>query len=464
MRQNVGHPQAIVHVLPYPAEYLPTPEFLKKRIVELQVRLSRLYARPMDSYTNHPSFEAGDGPYAPETILKEGHFIPMPFDHGEEMATILRNETASFEALDFHDRKQPLWSIRLLFGPDGCTRSYLVAAFNHIIVDTRGALRLVHALTMRSIEALVPEPFETTTRMDDTVKIKPSARFLAPMVFRELILPRLPKIVQNKLIKEDPWPANHVARTPLNCTQNISWSALPEATVQRLKTQAKRRGVNNLHSMLKTAYMTAVWRVFGPTFTNPFFVIGATIIDERQPKLGHAFVSGVYNSVVECQLNLTGDERWWPLTGDVAHCITSSRAIADGRMTVGLLNNIPDPEVNGSAPDFDPRVPTGWEKYFVERASSATPFRASVTTFNVGTTSLPEEALDWIWAQTASPLGPAMYINFIGHEGGIRMTSSYRDGAAVTKFQVDVVHAVWLRVLERVATGESEKSITDLTR
>jgi hypothetical protein len=464
MRQNIGRPHAIVHVLPYPAEYMPTRAFFEKRVVELQVRIPRLYARPIDTYTNRPSFEPGDGPYGPESIMSEGTFIPMPFDHGEEMATILRHEIDVFESLDFHDRRQPYWSVRLLTGPEGCTRSYLIAAFNHCIVDSRGALRLLHALTMRSIEALVPEPFETPTRFDDTVKIKPSARFLAPMVFRELVLPKLPKVIQKKLLKEDPWPGATVARSPLTCGWNISWSALPESTVQQLKLQAKYRGVNNLHSMLKTAYMAAMWRVYGPSSPSPFHAVAGTVIDERQPKLGHAFVSGVYNSVVECELNLTGSERWWNLTGDIAHSITSSRSIANGRMTVGVLSGIPDPEVDQQSPDFDPRTPTGWEKHFVERATGLTPFRTSMATFNIGTTSLPEEALDWIWAQTASPLGPVYYVNFIGHEGGIRMTSSYCDGAAVTKFQTDVVHAIWLRVLERVANGESEKTIADLTR
>jgi hypothetical protein len=452
-----------VHVLPYASEYAPSRAFFDKRVVDLQARLPRLYARPIDVYTNHPGFEPGT-PYPPEAIISEGMFTPMPFDHGEEMATIMRHEMDVFESLNFHSSAQPYWSVRLLYGPHGCTRTYVVVAYNHCIVDPRGALRLLHALTMRSIQALVPEPFEIPTRLDDTVRMKPSTRYLAPMAFRELVVPKLPKIIQRKLVKEDPWPGASVTRSPLTSGWNISWSAVPEATVQELKRRAKARGINNMHSLLKAAYVASMWRVFGPNWSVPFQALAGTVIDERQPKLGHAFVTGVYNSVVECELKLTGNERWWNYTNDIAQTITSSRAISDGRMTIGVLSAIPDPEVDHGSADFDQRTPTGWEKYFVERATGMTPFRSSIVTYNIGTTSLPEDALDWIWSQTASPVGPVYYINFIGHEGGIRMTTSFCDGAAVTKFQTDVVHAMWLRVLERVANGEGDKTLSELTR
>jgi hypothetical protein len=129
---------------------------------------------------------------------------------------------------------------------------------------------------------------------------------------------------------------------------------------------------------------------------------------------------------------------------------------ADGRrgMGMGMLSRLPDPPVDPEAADYDPAAPTGWERFFVERARSSVPFTTSLHMSDLGRVDLPPGASDAFFAQSACPFGAAYHANIVGHAGGVRVTTTWIEGASGTRGQSEEVHRVFKAVLERMARGE----------
>jgi hypothetical protein len=76
---------------------------------------------------------------------------------------------------------------------------------------------------------------------------------------------------------------------------------------------------------------------------------------------------------------------------------------------------------------------------------------------NIGRVALPPKAVDLFWAQGASPLAPPFTINVVGHDKGLRVTPTWRDGAVISEEEVKRVDEVWVRVLERLADPDRQR-------
>jgi len=461
MRQNLGRPHVICYAVTYSISTLPAREFLEERIIELQTKLPTLYAGVANQYTTKPCFVPGQVPWDPEDIIVESSYVPLR-SAANEAALVIKREMERFERYRFN-RGDPMWTVALVYGPPDAERAYLVVQVNHILMDGRGLLAFLHALTAGSIDMLPHEPFHKIKRFDDTVNIKPSARFLAPIFWREIIMPRLPRALQQKFAKEDCWPGLQVQRSPLVCGWSLSHISVPAGTVTLLKEKAKLKGVRTLHPILKITYLAALWRTYGQNSYKPMYLVAATSRSERRLSLGHSAITGTYISSQEYHIRFSGSESFWGTCQHFAKWFRSSRAIAEGRYVPGLLSHIDDPDVDLDSPDFDPSAPTAWEKLFLARASSDTPFRDSMYFHNLGPTKLPPGATDLMWMQTASPFGPVFQSNLIGHEGGLRLTAAHAEGAAATKVRTDAMHQAWLRALDRIALSDEDMTISELT-
>lgn len=439
---------------------LPSREFLEIRVSDLQFRLPRLNVCVAGAKTNQPRYENG-APWAAKEIVQEGRFAPNAHtDLDAEMAAILQSQEEAFAAQDFE--QSPMMRVTLLTSPER-EYGYLVACFNHIMVDGRGALRLVHLLTAHGVNLPI-EAFEKPARLDDTLDIKPDARYLAPIVFREIIVPKLPKSLQKKWKAKDPWPGERVGSHPADAPGALSFARVSLDVVERCKRAGKARGVRTFHPILKMAYMAALWRVFGPASTSAghsLRLVALTSRDERRTRAGHSAVTGCYVSNPEYYTKVSGDHKFWSVTRTMANWL-SERGVFTGRYNNGLLYEIPDGRTPMD-PNYDPAQPTGFEQYIGARAAAAAPFRNSIGVHNLGMARLPQGAEDHAWSQTASPYAPVWNINVISHEGGLRLSSVYRDGSAVTKAQTDALLHVLQVVLERIAFDESDTTIERLT-
>lgn len=447
MRQNVGYPPIILHIVAYPVAALPSAQDLEARVNELQTALPMLHPRLADPHTNHPSYAQGDA-YPASDIVHETTFTPVA-DKDAESIEVYRTAMNSFNSLD--PTSNPLWRVTLARPADDGDRAYLTLALNHLIADGRGSTLLLRVLTedLGRPSAVAQEDWATPTRFDDTISISPRVGFLLPIVFRELLLPKFPKFVQRPFLSGDPWPGQQVNGTPLEAEWDILLFSIPAERVGALKAAGKANGVRTLHPLLKMAYTAALWRVFGAG--QPLHLAASTARDERDQALGHAPITHNYVSLIDWDVTLAPTDKFWARAREVAKKITSQAGIDEGRMTLGLLKHIPDPDVDASAPDFDPTRPTGWEKYFVERASSSTPFRESVSLSNLGLIKLPPGAIEAWWGQTAT-FGAAIMVNVIGHEGGVRISSAFRI-VATDKERTAKLHAVMQQILDRIAAG-----------
>ncbi|CAK9780664.1 hypothetical protein CC85DRAFT_264474 [Cutaneotrichosporon oleaginosum] len=452
MRQNAGHPHVILHVVVYPSASMPSTDALERRVAELQAALPMLSARVVGAHSTKPAYVPGVAWPAP-AIVHEG--VPASCSVAA-YKTAMDEFTTKSVASASTGPEAPMWRIRM-FPPGSNGEGYLTLALNHLLIDGRGSTLLLAALTadLGSPSPLQPEPWTAPTTFDATIPTTPSLRFLLPIVFRELLLPKLPRFVQEPFLASDPWPGVRPG-DPLTCAWDIHMLSLDPSLISRVKKAGAARGVSTLHPLLKMAYCAAMWRVFNAS--APLHIAVETARSERKAALGHAAITHNYVSATMWDATLAGDDMVWARTKELAQAVGPA-GVLPGRMTLGLLRHIPDPEVDESAAGFDPKRPTGWEKYFVERAQSGRPFRDSMAMSNLGRIELPPGASDAWWGQTATPFGSAIMVNVVGHEGGVRISSAFRLVVTTTE-SVGGVHATVRRVLERMGSSSEGEDIT----
>ncbi|EJT50992.1 hypothetical protein A1Q1_07786 [Trichosporon asahii var. asahii CBS 2479] len=462
MRQNTGFRHVILWVVTYPSASLPPRAELEARVEALQSAQPILHARLSGTDTNKPGYVEG-APWPRSAIVRqfEGAYS------GGEPEESLQVYRAEMERFSSEPLDGPMWCVGLYSKP-GAERSYLTLAFNHLVIDGRGSSLLLTSLQDGS--DIPEETLFSPTRADDTIPMTPTLRFLAPIVFRELLLPKFPLWVQAPFTKDDPWPGHAVEKAPFDVPQDIRLLSLTPEEVKDLKVHSKANGVKTLHPLLKAAYMIAIWYVHAGRGTTkvaakvegrpPLRLGAATARDERDVKLGHSALAHNYVTSTEVHHVLSGEQQWWPFAAQLSGELSSDQGLQDGRMTISLLGHVQDPDIPASK--RDPALPTGWEQYFHARAASPTPYRESLTVSNLGLVKLPPGASDMIWGQTASPYGAPYYANIVGHEGGIRITSTYREGSVTDTAHMEEVHEVMRRILNRVAKGEAKMTLEEI--
>jgi hypothetical protein len=355
-----------------------------------------------------------------------------------------------------------MWAVTRATSPNS-PRGYLLIASNHIIADGRGTSSLVRALTASDITYIKQETLVGPTRIEETVQLKPSLSFLLPIAFRELFLTRMPYFVQKPFTRADPWPAAACDCSPMEVSEGFEVVTLDNDFVVALKAAGKARGVATLHPLLKVAYVAALWRVHASEAPAPARIQSSTARDERKPELGHAAITHNYVSSTEWDVRIGGAEVFWDMARELARAVSSPEGVAAGRMTMGLLSHIPDAAVDTSAANLDARKPTGWEDYFVRRVQSPTPYRDSMAMSNLGVVPLPPGADDYVWGQTASPFGSPYTVSILGHTGGVRVTSGFREGAVTDRERVKQLHTVFRNVLQRMVEGRDALTVAEIT-
>lgn len=445
MRENTGRPQIIIHVVRYPIAQLPSSEFLGERITELQDRFPLLHGGVTFEKTSRPVYVQGYT-FAPSQLMREVE------SETDDPIELYRAEMERFsEVLRKHSMN---WSLsRVTAGETG----FLILALSHLVTDGKGSTLLLRALTCPHSDLPPKEEWEQPTFLDETVSLTPTPRFLVPVVLRELVLPKMPMFIQSMFTQDPPWPGK--VSSPLDKPWDILLLELDPDLVASIKAAGSKHGVKTLHPILKTAYLASMWRVFSSP--SPMRLATATARNERKAELGHAAITHNYVSSSEWNLVLSGTDGLWDRAREFADRLASPDGLAEGRMKMGLLAHLPDPVVDKTAADYDPDCPTGWEKFFMQRARSANPFMISMDMSNLGRIDLPPGATDEFWGQTATPFSAAYHVNAIGHEAGIRITSTWIEGSSGTRAQSVQVHEVFEAVLRRL--GDAKVTVEEIT-
>ena len=433
MRRNMGYPPALTFMVTYsgPA-HLPSDVVLTKRIYQLQENVDLLRCRIRDRRTERPFFERVQV-WPADKILRY-------IDHGDliDHDTILLQQLHWFEKNDVD--RMPMWNVTV-HRTSGS--AYLTISAVHEIIDGIGLANLVQLLLNKA--PIRPERLSAPT-LEQAVDLRPSLLYLLPVLFRFLLLPRLPQFIQTWFYIDPPWPVG-IASPYFGKASAILTLKLTAADVSALKEVGRRHGVHTLHPILQTAALIAIWSTFGDDI-RPFVLRSSSPRSLRISQPGLPSCSGNFG------VNHTWDYRpepsddFWHEAHRFAKYLHSERGKHDARQRIGMLAYLPE---GSHDPDSD--RPTAWEEFYFQQAEGQ-PFSDSLDVSNLGSLSLPAGAEDLCWAISCPALAPAINIQLVGHEKGVRATFCWREGAAVKTSSAQRVSETFLHILSQLAKGD----------
>ena len=462
-RRNCGFPIPNTIILSYPSSHLaPSRKHLDNRIRELLVKFPLLNAEIRGSQTKNPYFAPRATTLTPGDILSE-----QILEDGTTRDEVL---VSAIRSAEFADLDGPLWQvIRHSFtstltststSSSNSSPTYLSISAQHELLDGIGLLRLMHALTSDSIDKLPSEPFETPVGMS-TPEYKPSISFLLPLIYTEMIIPALPTWLQSYLRPTPAWPFK-IDLHPSKAPWASSTLSLDPEQITKISQAGKSNNVKTLHPILKVAYLLAIRSVYGNDVDvdagAKVKALGAKFIgqsprNERDPSLGHPWMTGNYTSSFEWTLPSNGT--FWTAARECYQYGISPPAISSGRQKMGTLAYLPDPDPSDSTASDDPKRATGWEDHYTTKfESGVNPYTESLSISNLGRTTLPPGATDLIWGLPGSPFAPPFSVAMIGHEGGLRVYTTWREGCPVTLDAARKVEHVFVDILTRATNGD----------
>jgi hypothetical protein len=444
-RRNCGFPHSVTVLVTYPSlADLPAEAFLATRVAELQEHFPLLYARLVDAKTRSPYFAPRSRPWTSAEIVRHETFDAHP-ERTQEQERILFVENDRMSDYDIEDA--PMWRVAILASA-GSARVHLAVSAHHEIVDGMGILTLTRALLAPSITHLPHEALGKIPALEDTIRMKPTLAHVLPLMWRDLALPHFPKGLQSILCPPQPWPAREKFKPPMECPWDVSLLALSPSLIPALKAAGVAHGVPALHMTLQMAYALAIRHVCGGA--RPRFTLStATPKSERRVELGHAYCTGNYCSDFVTDLDLRPTDHFWAVTAKLSAFFRSPAGLSAARQHMGALRYIPDPKPNEKMRDTT--MPTGWEAYMLGKG-----YETGLNMSNLGAIALPPGSEDVVWAQGGSPFIGPFSVNIIGHEGGLRASTVWREGAPVSRAEVKRIERVFEAVLGRLGDEKWE--------
>jgi hypothetical protein len=300
-------------------------------------------------------------------------------------------------------------------------RAYLAVTINHVISDGKSGLALFNALLAPGPESekkapALPEGFPPS--MESTIDCRPGYLYMLNVIWKELLIPKLPTFLFNTFKQTPCWPGR--AASSHEHRQMFQHIALDAPQVTRLKAMGRKHQVHTLHPILEMAAVVALWQTFAASeiaYDAPISV--------RDTARGHPTVSGNYVANLESRISCStdGGEQFWDKTRDFSAWLSSDAGRRQAISVMGMLVHIPD-GANDVAPDSP--TPTGWETFLLDKMTRAP--SSSLEVSNLGYTRLPPHAERVVFAQTPSPFIPPLVINAVGHERGLELIVCWREG------------------------------------
>lgn len=258
-----------------------------------------------DGQSRTPRFARGVGSGA----VTAGEIVQLLQQDGGEDITIedvLSQELQ--QAGPLADMAQaPLWSVKVR--SLGTSNSSLVSlTTHHVLNDGRGSAALFRAILSNSSDdaGLDTSLSQSLPPVSDSfLPIRPSWSYMVPIVFQELIVPRLPLFLRPYFLSKPSWPTTLPIRTkPLMAPKRLRRVSLFDA-VPRLKRLGNVNGVKTINTIVHTAAAVASYIVADAAVQ----LDSSTAISERGfkeglPSIGGNFVSSV--SVQELRRR-----QWW---------------------------------------------------------------------------------------------------------------------------------------------------------
>lgn len=337
--------------------------------------------------------------------------------------------------------------------------SYLGITIPHELADGSGGLKLINAILMPSTHTLTAETCRPR-RLEDTVDLRAPTYKMLGIIFRKLLLPKLPTVISSFFPEDEIWPGTAVSKSPIECRNGLQVLSLTVELIDKLSSErTKHNPAPSIHAVIKTIYTLALISVIQPPdIGRPAMTFKAdTPRSVRQADLGHPYCLGNYLSALSFSFTPELLQRhaasFWDLAGEAGAHLKSPEEWQNGLHEVGMLAHVPNGPTVGES--------TAWSQFFRSQAERPAPYNASLELSNLGTLMLPPGAKDMAWAQPGSLWGAVITVSMLRHGGGARLCVTWREGCAVDNAVIRRINGVFIMALERVADGW-EGSAADL--
>ena len=287
---------------------------------------------------------------------------------------------------------------------------------NHVISDGKSGLALFIALTSGTAgsETLVQVQFPPS--LESTVDTRPGYRYMANVIWKELVIPKLPNFLAAAVRQAPCWPGRPPAAR--NASRSYKHVFLDAVQTVNLKANGKRHRVDTLHPILEMAAVAALWITFGATQ-----IAHSTPISLRDVARGHPSLTGNYVGILESVFSVNSEDDFWEQARAFSTWLRSDTGREQAISAMGMLSHIPD-GLNDVVSDSP--TPTGWETFLLDKVAR-TP-STSLEVSNLGYTRLPPSVEGVTFAQTPSPATPVV-VNAVGHPNGLSLLVCWRKGA-----------------------------------
>lgn len=450
-RAQTGYPVVITLVAKIPKENGKEHPFrllIESNIDKLLHVYPLLSCGILDARTNQPSFyRKCNRPFTHVDILDN---VEQEVSNGLLTKTDeeITAQIISFELFDcgegkgtLSEDKCPLWRVKIHSSPF-MSHYWFSLSVNHLIVDGRGAANLFELLLAKDISSLIPSvPLQDIPPTSDQVfSMSPPYHYLVPIVFKELMIPRLPSWFQNWIKRKPVWTSNKpLAIHPCKVNPIVNILYLDMDIIQQLKKTAQARQVKTINPLLFIAALVT-------TFT---FIEEANILMKSnspiniRPQAGPdaTTCTGNYVALAEWYTSPTSSTKIWQSTREYANLLSTTRSsLTHGLWVFGMMNYIPDAmsdpfpskqiRQQHSTATIKHHQQTSWEYFFRQKLNLENPMVASLNMSNLGVIKGHIKVDKLAWAQTSSPAGAPFTLDVCGYPNGLGIAISTRTGTS----------------------------------
>lgn len=442
--RNAGHPYNITFVTSYPAHLAPGSQQLCNRIAQLQQAFPLLQSHIRDGRTLEPYYEQREFAWDPKEIYREKEMV----NGGIE--AIMKQE---WESID--DSTGPEWKVTRYGGET----VHFALTISHLYTDGHGALRL--NLLLFNQEPLVPELMvipSIVERFDN----KPRLMLILSVVFRLMIAPLLPLFIRRWVLPTNLWngPYDGGARLPpIECPDGLQITRIPIDIFRDASLSAKQHQVPTAHSLLYMAYLAAIWSVYTQEqAAMSFFAQMPTSERERHSDFGYC--TGNYYGAAMMYVTINSEADFFAACRQMHNAYSSEKGKDDSQRIVGIRGLL-KPKLNDTTSEkYRQERPTNQEDSVLDIAEGSRPFRFSNSFSNLTRSTLPTGATGMCWSLASSPLQPPLTMDVVGHERGVELVTTWKDGAAMDAEGVEKVCKQFERIMSRLAETKRAEAVS----
>ncbi len=460
-RGNTGHAQIVNLIVSFCSpEAIPSRDDLNSNILALLRAFPGLTCRLRDVKTRVPFLEEQDVGDIQDLVLAPDQIL----EDGSSDAADLIAQSSTRSKLQDVTEPGPLWRVTRYLPSSKSGTGYLALDSHHAIVDGAGSGTIVEFLLSppstlaKQLEPIIAANPALPPRLENVIDIRPGMAYMARVVASELIIPQMPNAIRRLISPVQAWPATEAYEGHFERKPAVRAWVLPAAIVSAAKQAAKEQGVKTLHPLLHMMMAYATWALIAsdkPPGDDALRISSGTAVSLRKDVSALPLTSGNYIGSYMHATTLDPSLALWRVVNDYATALASPAGRASSRQRIGMLAYIPDPPSH-TPRRADGRDCTGWERFLIDKATSANPVTDSFFTSNIGRlNNLPSTVNNVYLYQRQSPFGAAFELKAVGApNGNVGLTLAWMESGPINAALAQDFERMLCAVFEAVAAGK----------